>query len=618
MKKYFLQLLCFGIFFHTLNTLLPAQDLLPPVRPWQGESEKLIAPVKDPWITPAEVSGFNKTPDYRETTEWLKKLCDASSLLTMVSAGTSPEGRDIWLITASLTDDISPEGLEKTGKPLLFVQAGIHSGEIDGKDAGLMLLRDIAFRGRESLLEKVNLIFIPILNVDGHERSSPFNRINQRGPENMGWRTNSQNLNLNRDFAKLDTREVRTVVKILNEYDPDLFADIHVTDGADYQYDITMGSVGKHGYSPAIATALEKSFYPAVYSKLRQMGHCPGPMLFAFNDEDYSDGIVDYCFGPSFSDNYADARHIPSVLVENHSLKPYRQRVLGTYVFLESCLEFLAASGNEFRKAKAVDMASRNPRIPNGFRIPQFRELGMWGNSGESKPDNSIPPDSVDLLGISSVRKVSPVTGGKYIQWTGEPVEVRVPVYRMNEPAAYIDLPKAYWIPAAYGDVIERLKIHGIKMEVISEPIEKELEMYRITSFEFARSPYENHMRVSGQTKTEIHKKLFPAGSVRIPVDQELGDLAALLLEPSSGDSFFQWGFFLQVFSRTEYAETYALEPLAEKMLKDSPQLRQEFEEKKAGDLKFAADPEAILRWFYQRSPFYDDQYLLYPVGLER
>ena len=182
-----------------------AQDMLPPVAEWSGASEALIAKPNDPWITPTEKSDFVTTPNYVETMDWLKKLCSGSPLLHMVSIGKSVEGRDIFMIIASSDEDIRPEALKKSEKPLFLAQAGIHSGEIDGKDAGMMLLRDIAFGDKKELLAKVNFLFIPILNVDGHERSSPYNRPNQRGPQNMGWRTNAKNLNLNRDYAKLDT-----------------------------------------------------------------------------------------------------------------------------------------------------------------------------------------------------------------------------------------------------------------------------------------------------------------------------------------------------------------------------------------------------------------------------
>jgi murein tripeptide amidase MpaA len=203
-----------------LSQQIFAQSILPQVMEWKGKSESLIAKATNPWITPTEKSGFVTTPTYVETMNWFKKLDAASPLISMVSIGKSDEGRDIYMIIASSEKMVTAAALKKSPKPLLFVQAGIHSGEIDGKDAGMMLLRDIAFGNKKHLLDKVNFLFIPILNVDGHERSSSYNRPNQRGPQNMGWRTNAQNLNLNRDYAKIDTREVSSPKKtchILNK-----------------------------------------------------------------------------------------------------------------------------------------------------------------------------------------------------------------------------------------------------------------------------------------------------------------------------------------------------------------------------------------------------------------
>src|SRR4030042_6165685 len=199
--KHLIVLFLFSIVLKPLNGV--AQPTLPPLIKWNGKSESLIAGDKHTWITPAEKSGFIYTPDYNETMQWLKNLTDASPLFSMVTIGKSPEERNIYMIIGSSEKDITVWDLKKSSKPLLLVQAGIHSGEIDGKDAGMMLLRDIAFRNKEYLLKNVNLLFIPILNVDGHEHSSPYNRSNQRGPQNTGWRNNSQNLNLNRDYAKL-------------------------------------------------------------------------------------------------------------------------------------------------------------------------------------------------------------------------------------------------------------------------------------------------------------------------------------------------------------------------------------------------------------------------------
>src|SRR6187401_380802 len=601
-----------------------AQSILPPAMEWKGKSEALIVSSNDPWITPAEKAGFVTTPDYKETIAWFKKLADASPLLTMISIGKSVEGRDIFMIIASADRNVSSGSLKRSGKPLLLVQAGIHSGEIDGKDAGMMLLRDIAFGNKNSLIDKVNFLFIPILSVDAHEHSSAYNRPNQRGPQKQGWRTNAQNLNLNRDYAKLDTKEVRSVIKVINEYDPVLYMDIHVTDGADYQYDITYGGIGKQGYSHGIRDWLEHTHKTFVDKDLTANGHIPGPLMNAFNDRDFSQGNLVTFGGPRFSDSYGDLRHLAAILVENHSLKPYKQRVLGTYILLESTLKLLAASGQTLKEITRKDKAERIAKIPTEWKIPQVQnEVSFDSRAAKKEVDaNAGVADSMHLLGIAAVIRKSPVTNSDYVEWLGQPETKTVPDYKSTQGIDFITRPKGYWVPASSIDVIERLKIHGIKMEILKEPREVTVEMYRITTHIFqddnhVLQPFEGHMQVTGTTSSETRKQLFASGAVYISTDQPLGDLAMLLLEPASKDSYFSWGFFHSIFQRTEYIEAYIMEPMAKKMLEESPALQKEFEEKKAADKAFANDQNAILTWFYSKTKFYDDHYLLYPVARE-
>jgi hypothetical protein len=599
-----------------------AQNMLPPVAEWNGTSESLIAKPNDPWITPTEKSGFVTTPNYVETMDWLKKLCSGSPLLHMVSIGKSLEGRDIFMIIASVEEDIRPEALKKSQKPLFFAQAGIHSGEIDGKDAGMMLLRDIAFGDKKELLAKVNFLFIPILNVDGHERSSPYNRPNQRGPQNMGWRTNAKNLNLNRDYAKLDTEEIKAAVQVMNDYAPLLYMDIHVTDGADYQYDVTFGGLGQQGYSPAISKWFEITYKPYADSDLKSKGHIPGPLLFALNDRDFSQGNILNAGGPRFSDAYGNLRHMPALLVENHSLKPFKQRVLGTYVLLESTLRLLAIEGQNLRKIASLDQMARPPKIPMMFKVPQMENALGYDVQADLKVSDqaAVPPDSLTLKGISSKLLKSSITGSDYIQWTGKPETMTVVNYLASEPVDLIVRPKGYWVPAFCDEVLARLKWHGIQMEIFTEPREVNVEMYRIGDAKFENEshevvPFEGHMQVNGTPRSEMRMEVFPAGSAYISTDQTLGDLAMVLLEPLSKDSFFSWGFFPTIFQRTEYMEGYVIEPMAQRMLEASPELKKEFEIKKAGDKAFAMDPAAILSWFYGKTQYYDERYLLYPIG---
>ncbi|MGD8377605.1 MAG: M14 family metallopeptidase, partial [Acidobacteriota bacterium] len=523
-----------------------AEAPLPPEIPWEGKSLSLVAPDDDPWITPAERTGLRATPRYDETLAWLQRLAAAAPEISLVSLGRSPEGREIWMAVVSKEGAATPEALRRSGRPAVLAQAGIHAGEIDGKDAGLMLLRDLTVGGsRRDLLERVSFLFIPILNVDGHERFSAYGRVNQRGPEEMGWRTTARNLNLNRDYTKLDAPEMRALIGALNAWAPDLYLDLHVTDGADYQYDATFGYNGSWGYSPAIAAWLDTRLAPRVREDLESWGHIPGPLVFPSDWGNPAGGIVEWTAGPRFSNGYGDARHLPTVLLENHSLKPYRQRVLGTYVFLWSVLDTAGRHGDELREATRRDREARPPEIPLAF-----------GAAAE-------PSGTVTFLGVERRVEPSPVSGEESTVWTGVPVELEVSRMVMSRPLASVRRPAAYWIPPAWQDVVERLEWHGIRVERIAEPRTLEVGMYRLSdAAAIAREPFEGHARVEGEVIPERRTETFPPGSARVPTDQPLGELAVLLLEPDSPDSFLRWGFFLEILQRTEYIEGYVIDPL--------------------------------------------------------
>jgi hypothetical protein len=577
------------------------QSFLPPALPWNGKSLELVAAADDAWITPAERSGLRDTPRYDETMSWLARLVEASPKLQWLSLGTSAEGREIRMVVASADGAATATALRANGKPTLLAHAGIHSGEIDGKDAGLMLLRDMTVGGTKTgLLDRANLLFVPILSVDAHERFSAHSRMNQRGPSEMGWRTNRRNLNLNRDFAKLETEELRALVAMILEWQPDLYLDLHVTDGADYQYDITYGYNGQHGWSPAIARWLDETFTPAIQRDLTAMGHVPGPLVFALNGKDMQGGILEWSAGPRFSNGWGDLRHLPTVLVENHSLKPYNQRVLGTYRFLETALETLATHADTLKSASATDQAAREAETALGWRVNQ--EAG---------------PRKSSFKGVVSETYDSAVTGQANVRWTGETTETEISVLAMSQATATVRRPARYYVPAAWSPIIAILERQGIDVERLSGDQILKVERYRLpeASLDATNSPFEGRTLFKPGTPVVEHKAIkLRAGSYAISTDQALGTLAVVLLEPQAPDSFFQWGYFSEILQRTEYFEAYVMEPMAQAMLDADPALRTEFEERLETDADFAADANARLRWFYEKTPYYDEEYQVYPV----
>lgn len=573
--------------------------LLPPELPWNGASLKLMLAPEAKWVTPSERSGLTRTPSYDETVAWLRRLVTAAPELHLVSLGKSPEGRDIWMVVASRERARTPHALAASGKPTLFAQAGIHAGEIDGKDAGLMMLRDLTVGGTQrALLEHANLLFVPIFNVDGHERSSRFSRVNQRGPVESGWRTTARNINLNRDYTKLDSPEMRALVTALGTWSPDLYFDLHVTDGMDYAYDITFGYNGAHAHSPAIAGWLDSRLTPTLRGDLERAGHVPGPLVQPLDNDDPGLGLADWTADARFSTGYGDARHLPTVLFENHSLKPYRQRVLGTYVALESALRLLGTEAKALRAAMAADRA----------RVPETLTLS-W-----RAPD--APDAQVTIAGVRFRKEASDVTGASRLVWTGEPETQTLPLLRLNLPGATVKRPTAYWVPPAWTEVIARLRLHGVQVEEQKTARDVDVEMYRLTDPQ-VQAPFEGRTPVVSATTVERRRERFPAGSVRVPTDQPLGELAALLLEPASPDSFLAWGFFLEILQRTEYMETYVLEPMARAMLAEDASLAAAFRKRLDADPEFAKSPQQRLQFFYERTPYHDERYRLYPVARE-
>ena len=576
------------------------QEFLPPAPPWQGASQALLRGASDPWVSAFEADPEHDfSPNYVDTRAWFDRLEAASPWIRIEVFGTSPEGRPIYAVIASKDGEkFDP------GKPVLLAQAGIHPGEIDGKDAGMMLLRDICFYGKDALLDGANLILAPILSVDGHERASRYSRPNQRGPRIQGWRNTATNQNLNRDYMKLDQPEMQAARSLLNNYRPDLYVDIHVTDGLDYQYDLTYGYNGEErswSRSPSIAIWLDEVFKPTMNQALEAEGHIPGELVFGLDDDDPKAGLSDGGLGERFSNGWGAAAHVPTILIENHSLKPHAQRVLATYVFLETALTLLASEGAGLRTAITADRALRPAAIPANF-VPSDQ-----------------PARTRSFKGIVYDTYESVASGRREIRWLGtpDPEPWSLPHF-LSRPTLRLARPKGYWVPGYRKDLIARLELHGVEMQAIAEPKTVAVEMLRLTEPRIAKQAAEGHVAITVKTVTSERRDwTFSPGSVRVSTDQPLGDLVVLLLEPQSSESFFAWGMIPEVLTRVEYIEAYAIAPLADAMLAGDAGLRADFEAKLVAEPDFAKDPAARLTWFYERTPFYDDRYLLYPIARE-
>jgi len=579
------------------NKTLVAQ-ILPPESASNWKSRKFMIKSDHALATPFEKSNGKLSASPKELVQYLE-LLKANPLIKVIEISRSPGNQPVFAVIASTQNDFILN--KKSDKPLLLFQGGIHAGEIDGLDAGLMIMRDLGSGRLRKLLEKVNVIFIPVINPDGHARLSTSNRINQRGPETMGWRSNSLNQNLNRDYMKIDCPEIQSVIKLINEYKPDMYVDIHVTDGTDYQYDITYGWNPVEGYSPGISHWMNQVIRKSVDLALQNEGHVPGPLIFQIDSEKPEKGITDYVFAPRFSNAYGDAIHLPSILVENHSLKSFDRRVCGTYVFLEALLNTLANHYTDLRTVRNETMQANE------------KELIV------KRSMNEKAADSLMFKGVEIQKRTSALFNYEYSSWNGKASQIKIPVFTNSKVQKKVPIANRYIVPAQYAEVIEKLKMHGIEFTYSDTELSVALVSYKLKNVKSSgKLPFQGRYRLETEVEEVAEKRSFPAGSAIVETSQEKGLLVAMLLEPEFEDSFFSWGFFSDCVELTEYFEIYAMVPLAERMALENRELKLEFERDLISNEKLKNDPEAQIRWWYEKSEYFDVNYMKYPVGIVR
>ena len=558
------------------------------------------------WLTHAERTNYQQTPNYADTIAYAKQLADASPFIEYRTFGKSGQGRDLPLLIATESSVSSPAAAHQANKAIVLIQACIHSGEPDGKDAGFALLRDIAItKTHAGLLGNVVLLFMPIYNTDGHERSTPYNRINQNGPAEMGWRTTSTYQNLNRDYMKADTPETRAWLRLWNEWQPHLFIDCHVTDGADYRSNITYHHEHHAGIDDGVLQWERDVFGKRVVPATEAAGNVISWYLEFIDNRDLTLGTRDFNGSPRFSTGYVPLRNRPAILIETHMLKDYRSRVIGTYDFLRFALK--EVNGDPKRL------------IEVGIEADQRAiDLGKSGGAGKSYPvqfDITDEPTPFHLKATKNQTVKSDVSGDLRVIFGKEPVDLTIPMYQTFRIRTAIVPPVAYVVPVQWSDVIEVIREHGLQFKTLSKEVELEVESYRFHNVQWPAGPFEGRHMPSFDVEVVNESRKFPPGSLVIPVAQPLAKLTISLLEPQAPDSFVRWGFFNAIFEHKEYAEPYILEALAQEMLETDPKLRKEFQEKLATDERFTASPAARLEFFYSKSPYWDHQMNLYPVG---
>jgi len=556
-------------------------------------------------VTAAERSKFRQTGRYPEVLQ----LCAAFEKafprdVRCVTFGRTPESRPMVALVVSRAGTLSAEEARRRKIPVVLIQGGIHAGEIDGKDAGFLALREmLEGRAARGALEKTVLVFVPVFNVDGHERFGKWNRPNQRGPEETGWRTTAQNFNLNRDYVKSDSPEMQAMLRLVGEWDPIACVDLHVTDGAKFQHDVAVMVEPVYAGDEALRR-IGREFRDGVIDDLASGGSLPLAFYPSFVvADDPASGFADGVPPPRLSNGYFYLRNRMGMLVETHSWKDYPTRVRVTHNAFLSVMSRVAQSGGAWVAAAAE--ADR-------------RAASLAGNAVALRYKATDASRTIPFRGYEYTRTLSPVSGALMTRYDeAKPQIWRVPLKDDVKPEVSTTLPKAgYVVPAAYAtQVSEKLSLHGIAFRTIAASLLRApAEAFRATKVTFSATSTEGHHTAKFEGRWAPEPREIVAGSLFVPSAQAKARLVAALLEPQAPDSLAQWGWFNTAFEKKEYMEEYVAEEVARQMLAADPALAAEFKRKVEGDAEFAKDKAQRLEFFYRRHSSWDERYNLYPV----
>ena len=556
-------------------------------------------------VTHAERTGFAETGRYAETIALCEQFAATyPDAVRCETFGTTPENRPMKLLVVSTSGALTPGAARGQGLPVTLVQGGIHAGEIDGKDAGFLALRE-ALDGEAvpGALEMQVLLFVPVFNVDGHERFGAWNRPNQRGPEQMGWRTTAQNYNLNRDYVKADAPEMQAMLALINQWDPLVYVDLHVTNGAKFEHDISIQVEPVNSGDTALRAA-GKALRGGVIERLAEQGSLPLPFYPSFVESDNpASGFVDGVAPPRFSHGYMPLRNRLGMLVETHSWKDYPHRVRATRNTIVALLELVAAHGPQWQAmADAADA----------------RAAKLGGKPVALDYAATDTARTIDFRGYAYTRTLSDVSGALMTRYDDTTPQIwKVPLRDDVQPGRVINAPKAgYLVPAAHAAwVWAKLDQHAIDYQRLEQPLAKaNVEAFRADQAEFAARSLEGHQTVAltGEWKPETQS--VAAGALFVPIAQPKARLVMALLEPQAPDALAAWGEFNNAFERKEYMEDYVAEEVAREMLAGDPKLKAAFEQRLKDDPEFAKSPQARLDFFYRRHTAWDERYNLYPV----
>jgi hypothetical protein len=548
-------------------------------------------------ITPFEKSNGKQTATYFECVKYYGMLDKKFASISIKLFNTTDAGYPLHLVLFSADNNFNVSEWQKN-KVIILINNGIHPGEPDGIDASMMLVRDLA-TGKVQAPKNVALAFIAVYNIGGSLNRNSFSRVNQQGPESYGFRGNAQNLDLNRDFTKNDSRNARAFAQIFHYLKPHIFMDNHVSDGADYQHTMTLLSSQQSKLGDEVGEFLHNKLEPALYKNMEQKKWSLVPYV-NFEDANPEKGWVAFYDPPRYSSGYVTLFQTIGFVPETHMLKPFAERVKSTYDLMVAMIEECSKHAKEIIAAKNASEATvlKQTAFPLSWAVDSTRF------------------DTIVFKGYETGTKTSGVTGMPAMFYDhSKPFEKQVKFFNYYKGVKIATAPRAYIIPQGWHDVIDILKLNDVSMQQLTKDTTIQVEAYRIEDYKTLPRPYEKHYRHTDVVTSKNNQDIrFLKGDYIININQPAKRYLIEMLEPTADDSFFAWNFFDAVLQQKEGYSDYRWEDVAADYIKQHPDVKQQLEEKKKADPKLAASASAQLNFVYKNSPYYEPAHLRYPV----
>ncbi|WP_262150076.1 M14 family metallopeptidase [Chryseobacterium foetidum] len=548
--------------------------------------------------TPFEKGNGNTTVTYQEMNAFYENLAENFKTIQYLKKGEDDNGKPIYVVVYNPFPEKDFEKLRKE-KAILFINNGIHAGEPDGIDATMMLMRDLALN-KIKTPENFVVAAISAYNISGMLNRGAFSRANQNGPEQYGFRGNARNLDLNRDFIKVDSKNAKSFQEIFQWLKPDVFIDNHVSNGADYQYTFTYISTFKERLGKILGEYFYNDFQAKNLNDLKKIGYESTPYVNIHGDVP-DIGFAAFEDSPRYSTGYASLFNTMATMPETHMLKPYDKRVDATYKYMLVNLQNL---DKDFKKIKKL-------RIDN---LKQYQAGNQYGIRWKI---DSTQYSTMDFKGFEGRYKPSDISGKPRLFYDrSKPFTKKIKLFTTAVPTSYITIPKYYVIPQSQYRVIEELKRNQIQMKIITKDSTIAVESYKINDFKTVKNPSEGHY-LHYETKVEkSDKKVTVAAGDYLVSTQQFGvKYLVETLEPEATDSFFNWNFFDAILSQKEYYSAYIFEDTAAELLKKDKDLNQKFKAKKDSDKEFDNDGNAQLDWIYRNSSYFEEKtFRQYPI----